>query len=92
VKAHLCPPVSFFGGCPNKAIGGPSLFKGPIIGTSSYFGVDNKSLLVASMRVSGYFNRGIWPQFSINILNVAFIPIVFSPIAFLSATMAVYRH
>jgi hypothetical protein len=51
-----------------------------------------KSLSVASMRVSGYFNRGKWPQFTINILNVAFIPIIFNQIAFLSATLAVYRH
>ena len=51
-----------------------------------------KSLLVASMRVSDYFNSGKWPQFIIIILNVALILIVFNPIAFLLATLAVYRH
>jgi hypothetical protein len=51
-----------------------------------------KSHLVASMRFSDYYNSGKWPQLIINILNVAFIPIVFNQIALLSATLAVYHH
>jgi hypothetical protein len=31
----------FFSGCPNQEIGRPFLFKGPILGTSSYFVVDS---------------------------------------------------
>jgi hypothetical protein len=58
------------------------------IGNFSYI----KSLLVASTRVSDYFIYRKWPQFIINILNVALIPIIFNQIAFLSATLAVYRH
>jgi hypothetical protein len=37
---------------------------------------------MASTRVSDYFESGKWPQFMINILNVAFIPIVINLIAF----------
>jgi hypothetical protein len=51
-----------------------------------------KSLLLALMSVSGDFNSGKWPQITTNILRVAFIPIVFNQIAFLSAILAVYRH
>jgi hypothetical protein len=40
------------------------------------------------MRVSDDFNGGKRPQFTMIILDVAFIPIV----AFLSATLAVYGH
>jgi hypothetical protein len=46
---------------------------------------------VASTWASDCFNSGKWPQFMINILNVALIPIVFIQIAFYSATLAVYR-
>jgi hypothetical protein len=44
------------------------------------------------MRVFDYFNSKKLPQLIINILNVAFIPLVFNQITFLSATLAVYRH
>jgi hypothetical protein len=44
------------------------------------------------MRVSDGFNGGKWPQSIINIQSVAFLPMFFNQIAFLSATLAVYRH
>jgi hypothetical protein len=37
------------------------------------------------MRVSDYFNCGRWPQFIVNILNVAFLPIFFNQIEISSA-------
>jgi hypothetical protein len=39
------------------------------------------------MRVSDYFNSVKWPQVIINILNVAFIPILSSQIAFPSVPL-----
>jgi hypothetical protein len=44
------------------------------------------------MRVSGYFNDRKWPQFTVNIVNVACTPIVFSEIAIVSTTFAVYKQ
>jgi hypothetical protein len=39
-------------------------------------------LSVASMTVSEYFNSGKWPQLIINILRVAFIPVLFNQLHF----------
>jgi hypothetical protein len=44
------------------------------------------------MSVSDYFNSGKRHQFIINILEVAFTPIIFNQIAFVSVTLAVCRH
>jgi hypothetical protein len=63
-----------------------------VLGAVFLRGFSDIKSLKASIRVSGYFKSGKWPQFIMDILNVAFIFIVFNQIPFSSATLAVYLH